>query len=190
MKSTSSFFFTSPRERRLWLYTGGIVAAIFSTLLLGQPFIELLKNQNVQAVFFLLGMLMIGSAIMAYAFITQPSRLEWIMIWSIAAVYLMLFLRLGLAERSHLIEYSALSLSIHQLLTERAKSTRPVHHVNGLAVGITFLISLFDECLQILLPHRVFSVEDIVFNVLTIAMAIGTIAAVQFLKNVKSRYEK
>ena len=48
--------FKSKREKRLWFVTMLVVAAIFSTLLLGQPLQQLFSNQNFQAALFWLGM--------------------------------------------------------------------------------------------------------------------------------------
>ena len=173
--------FTSAREKRLWLFVLLITGAILSTLIIGRPLIELLRDQNLQAIFFLAGMLIIGGTMLLYGLFTKSSAVDLILFIGIGAVYLMLFLRLGLPERSHLIEYSVLALSIHQALQERFQQSRPIL-VKLYAFLLSFSIGLIDELIQLFLPDRVFDFNDIVFNGMAILLAIGISAGVRFLK--------
>ncbi len=111
--------FTSKREKYLWLWALAVVMAIFSTLFIGRPFTKLFKSQDVQAAIFLLGMLLVGIAIVAHALKTKPGKIEIALLSGIIAVYIMWLLRLGLAERNHLIEYSILAIVIHKALSEK-----------------------------------------------------------------------
>ncbi|MBT8256211.1 MAG: hypothetical protein KJO23_06695, partial [Bacteroidia bacterium] len=45
-------FFTSKRERRLWIVSAVMVTTIYATIGLAQAFFELLGNQNVNAILF------------------------------------------------------------------------------------------------------------------------------------------
>ena len=83
------------------------------------------------------------------------------------------FWRLGLAERSHLIEYSVLAIFIHKALLERIQNGEKVPLTALTAFGLTVLIGAIDEGNQYFLPSRVFDVEDIMFNSLAAFMAIG-----------------
>lgn len=166
--------FTSSRERRLWVCAFAVLIAIFTTLFIGQPLIKLFGNQDVQAVVFLFVMALIGVAIIVYSLNAKPGRIELSILFGILAVYTMLFLRLGLAERSHLMEYSVLALFIHAAISERGKQGKQIRVPALLAFIIAFLIGVLDECIQILLPHRVFDPIDILFNGMAVAMAIGS----------------
>ncbi len=55
--------FTSSREKRLWFWVLVVLVAIFSTLFIGQPLIQLFSNQDIQAVFFVLGMVLVAATI-------------------------------------------------------------------------------------------------------------------------------
>ncbi len=185
MNTVSSIFFTFSRERRLWLYAFLMVMTIFSTLFLGRPFLVLLSNQDIQAALFLGGMLLTGVVIVCYGIFTKPNKIDIILYVGIFTIYLLLFLRLGLPERSHLIEYSILTLCIHQILVERIKQGKTISYPLILTFVITFFIGLIDECLQFFIPDRVFDTNDIIFNGIVIFMAIGMSGLIQFFKKEK-----
>ena len=90
----------------------------------------------------------------------------------VAAVYLMVFARMGIPERSHLFEYSVLAVFIYEALLERANQGRRVPVPALLAFLATSLFGVFDECIQAILPSRVFELQDILFNVLAAVMAV------------------
>ena len=165
-------FFTSAREKQLWLYVLIVLITIISTLFFGQPLIEWLSNQNIQAAIFLLAMLLVGTSILIHGLTARPSKTEMTIWIGFSAVYLLLFLRLGLPERSHLIEYSVLAIFIHKALIERVKG-KQILMPAFLALVITIIIGMLDECIQILLPNRVFDPVDILFNSLAGLLAIG-----------------
>ena len=165
--------FTSSREKRLWCWVLAVLVAIFSTLFIGQPLVQLFSNQDIQAVFFVLGMVLVAATIIVHGFQTKPSKIEWTLLLGIIAVYQMLFLRLGLSERSHLIEYSVLAIFIHKALTERKNLDRQILNPALLTLVMAFLIGVIDECIQMVLPNRVFDPADIFFNGMAITMAIG-----------------
>lgn len=116
--------FTSPKEKKLWLYVLIILVAILSTLVFGQPLQKIFQDQNVQAVIFLSGMILTAITIVVHSLKSQSSKKE-IAVWiGIAAVYLMLFLRLGLSERTHLIEYSVLAIFVFSAFSERFRDQK------------------------------------------------------------------
>ncbi|NNL15075.1 MAG: VanZ family protein [Flavobacteriaceae bacterium] len=166
--------FTSIREKRLWLWSLAITITIYSTLFFGQPLATLFEDQNVRAVIFVLVMVLIGTAIMLYSIKTQPSNTEIAVILGVVAVYIMFILRLGMPERSHLMEYSVLAILIHNAIVERLKGGRQIHFPTAFAFLMAFLIGVIDECIQLFIPDRVFDPEDIIFNALAVAMAIGS----------------
>lgn len=174
--------FTSSRERYLWRWVAAVLVAILVTLFFGRPLTDLFTNQNIQAIIFMLGMLLVGTAILVHALRTKPGKTEIAIFIGIIAVYLMLFLRLGLPERSHLIEYSVLAVFIHMALSERAKQVDNMPSPALLAFVLTFLVGVLDECIQIFLPHRVFDLQDIAFNGIAAALAIGSVVVIRWVQ--------
>ncbi|TVZ60193.1 VanZ like family protein [Flavobacteriaceae bacterium MAR_2010_105] len=167
-------WFTSAREQWLWLWVFAVFAAIFSTLVIGKPLATQLRDQNIQALFFGFGLLLVVAAVIVHALKTKPSKMEVALLLGLVAVYIMLIFRLGAPERSHLIEYSVLAICIHKALIERANQRHLVLQPALLAMAMAFLIGVLDESIQLLLPHRVFDPEDIVFNGIAVVMAIGS----------------
>jgi hypothetical protein len=179
---SSNSFFTSNREKALWIYTLIILVGIFLSLIIGRPFLELFKNQELQGGVFLLGMVIIGICIVLYGIVSKPKIVEFILILGIITVYILLFLRLGLPERSHLIEYSTLSLTIHHALIERKKQGKKIPYLSLYALMLACSIGVIDEIIQIFIPKRVFDPNDIMFNCLAALLAIGFSAGLQALK--------
>jgi VanZ family protein len=174
--------FTSSWEKRLWLYALIVLATIVSTLIFGQPLVEVFASQDLRATIFLLVMALVGTTIVIHSIKTRPSRAE-ITIWlGLSAVYIMFFLRLGMPERSHLMEYSVLAIFIHMALIERASQEGKILMPALLALAATFIIGLLDECVQIFLPDRVFDPNDIAFNGFSGLMAIGSRMVLQWIR--------
>jgi ribose/xylose/arabinose/galactoside ABC-type transport system permease subunit len=149
--------FISDRERRLWTWTLVVVVAIYSTLGLARMLAGELRDRELLDASFLLGMLLIGAAIVTLALKTKTGDVEIGIALGVAAVYLLVFLRMAIPEeRSHLIEYGVVAVFIHEALRERASHGRRVPVPALLAVGATALVGLLDKVIQGLLPSRVF----------------------------------
>lgn len=171
--------FTSSREKQLWLYTLFVLLAILSTLIFGGELV-LAMDQDLQAALFFFTMIAIAITIILHGLITKPRKAE-ITIWlGLSAVYIMLFARLGFAERSHLFEYSILAIFIHKALMERAIQEKRTLKPALIAFLTTFAIGTFDECIQLFLPNRVFDFIDILFNGFAAFMAIGASMVLQW----------
>jgi len=122
---TSLPFFTSRRERRLWLWTLLVVAAIYSTLGVVRPLAGILREQGLLGGLFMLGMLLVGAAIFTQGLKTRPRGAEIYVALGVAAVYLLLLTRIATPEeRTHLIEYGVVAVFIYEALTERANHGR------------------------------------------------------------------
>ena len=167
-------FFTSTREKHLWLWAFAVFTAIFSTLFIGQPLARLFSSQDFRAVIFLIVMILVGATIIVHSFRTKPSKIEITVLLGIVAVYIMFILRLGMPERSHLMEYSVLAIFIHKAITERIRNGKQITMPALFSFIIAFLIGVLDEGVQIILPNRVFDPLDILFNGFVIMMAIGS----------------
>mgnify|MGYP005826248269 CR=1 FL=1 len=165
--------FKTSREKFLWMCVLAIFIAIFSTLFIGQPLARFFADQQVQAVIFVFGMLLVGTAILIHALQTKPKKFEIVILLGIVAVYIMLFLRLGSPERSHLFEYSVLALFIHKALIEGVSGGRRISQPALWALISAFFTGVLDECIQLFLPNRIFDPIDILFNGFVVSMAIG-----------------
>lgn len=163
--------FKSAREKRLWLGAHIATATIFLTLFIGNPLANQLREQNIQTIFFVFGMILVGGTILIHGIRTKPNRIELTLLVGSVAVFVMFYLRLGAPERSHMIEYSVLSLFVYSALQERATNNSKLKP-SIKAILIAFCIGVIDETIQIFLPHRVFDFQDILFNGTVILMTI------------------
>lgn len=174
--------FNSSREKRYWFYAMMVLAAIFATLFLGRPLQNFLQDETVQLIFFLSGMLLTGLVILFHGLKVQPEKIELVIWLGILAVYGLLLFRLSAPERSHLMEYSVLAIFVHKAFVERFRAheqwIKPVVLAFITCVGIGIL----DECIQILLPHRVFDPLDILFNTIVILMALAGSSCLNWLR--------
>jgi len=181
--------FTSSREKRFWLYALIVLVAILSTLFLGRPLQEMLRNQNIQAIFFLIGMVLTGATIIIHGLKVRPSKTELVIWVGLAAVYIMFVFRLGVPERSHLMEYSVLAIFIHKAFIERLSPKSQILMPALLALIVSIIIGVFDEVIQMFLPNRVFDRLDILFNSFAALLAISASIALQWVRK-KFRQKK
>lgn len=177
---TSASFFSSKRERRLWLFTLAAVIGIYSTLVLSSTLSKI--DQNLAAAGFLSFMLAVGITVVLLALKIRPRGAEIGVALGIASVYLFLFLRMTIPERSHLIEYSVVAAFIYAALSERKNNGRPVPVPALLAILFTTLIGAFDEFIQIFLPSRVFDPVDIFFNFIASVMAVTAFVLLSWVR--------
>lgn len=170
--------FSSTRERRLWGYALVVVVAIYSTLGLARTLVGLLGNTGLDVWLFLFACILILVTVVTQGLRTRPSAAEWGVAVGIAAAYLLVLVRMAIpTERSHLIEYGVVAICIYEALQERAGQGRRVPVPALLAVLLTGLLGVLDECLQILVPGRFFDPVDMLFNVLAGVMAVTASAA-------------
>ena len=182
--------FSSRRERRLWLWTLAVVAAIYATLGLTGSLAEALREYGLlnAAVFFLLGMFLVGATIVTHGIKVRPGGAEVAVALGVAAAYLMVFTRMViLEERTHLIEYGVLGVFIHEALVERVRQGRRVPLPRVLAIAATAALGLIDEGIQWLLPNRVFDPQDILFNLMAGTMSVGAVVSLAWARRWTSR---
>ena len=164
--------FSSDRERRLWAWAAAAVVAIYVTIGFSGPLLGLVPDDQRAAFFFLLAMFLVGMAALAEGLKFRPRGWEIGIALGIVAVYVMFFLRMTLAERTHLIEYGVVGILIHQALLERASQGRRVTKPALLAVMVATSIGIIDECIQFFVPNRVFDPVDIFFNFMAAGAAV------------------
>ena len=97
--------FSSVRERRLWVCTLAVIVAIYSTLGLTTTLVEVLRNRELFDGTFLVGFLLIWVAILTQGLKVRPRGTEISVGLGVMAVYLMVFARMGIPERTHLIRH-------------------------------------------------------------------------------------
>ena len=165
--------FTSSREKRLWLYCAIVLAAIYSTLSIARPLSAILRERGLIDAGFTFGLILIIIAIVVHGVKNKAGKLEagiWI---GIIAVYIIVAMRMAIPEeRTHLIEYSVLAICIHEAFKERAANDSTIKFPALLSLLLTILMGVLDECIQALLPKRVFDPIDMLFNSLAASMAI------------------
>lgn len=171
----------SIREKQYWLWAILVYITILTTLFIGQPLANELRDQNVQAIFFLLGMVLAASAVIIHGIVNKPSKTEYAILIGIIAVYIMFFFRLGAPERSHLIEYSVLAILLHKAFSERFKAENKISKPAFFSLFLGISLGAVDECIQLLIPHRYFDPVDLFFNGMVVTMAIGTSLLLQWL---------
>lgn len=174
--------FNTSLEKWYWACALLVVAAIFSSLFYGRPLQEAIFDQQTQAVLFLAGLLLCGVAIVLYGLYFRIGRIELFVWLGLIAVYVMLIFRLGAPERSHLIEYSILSVFIHRALLERGHSKTREWASFLWAFVLTSVVGVLDECMQLFLPQRVFDPEDMVFNTLAALLALGSSMSIRLVR--------
>ena len=180
-------YFTTPREKRYWLYAAVVIIGIFFSLSFGEPIIKVFGSHSAQVILFLLGLALTGGAIVMEGLKVRLSKAEISTGLGLVAVFIMFIFRLEAAERSHIIEYSVLAIFIYKAIVERLN---PVNHFlkPGLfAFLATFVVGVVDECIQLFLPYRVFDPQDIVFNTLAALMGIGGSMILQWIRKKFSR---
>lgn len=181
-------FFSSRRERRLWGWTLAVVATIYSTLGLAATLAGFLRNRGQLDDLFVLGLILIGAAILAQGLTWRPRGIELVVALGIVATYLLVFARMAIPEeRTHLIEYGVVAVFVNEALTERASQGRHVPVPALLAVLATAMVGLLDECIQAFLPNRVFDYRDILFNGLAAVMAVAASMALAWARQWRNR---
>ena len=182
--------FSSDRERRLWTWVLVVMVGIYSTLGLASTLVGKLVEENLFTGAFILAFFLIGVAILTQGLKVRPGGIEIGVALGIAAVYLMVFARLGIPERSHLFEYGVVAVFIHEALTERASQGRHVPVPALLAILATSLLGTLDECIQAILPSRVFDWVDILFNILAAVMATAANVVLGWARRLASKFRR
>ena len=106
--------FTSARERRLWLWSLAVVAAIYSTLGLAGSLAARLREDNLMSAAVFVLMILTVATIVGSGLRRRPGRRELWVGLGLTAVYGMAVLRMGVGpeERTHLFEYGVVAVLI------------------------------------------------------------------------------
>ena len=175
--------FTSKREKKLWLGVLIVVIGIYALIFIGRPLAGYLRDREMLSNGFWLAIFLVAATVAWHGWKRRVHYLE-IGIWlGVIAIYLLAFLRMAVPEeRSHLIEYSVLAIFIYEALKERVRNGQYVWKPAIFSIIATSLIGLVDECIQILIPARVFDPIDIFFNTLASILAIGASTTISWVR--------
>lgn len=178
----------SDRERRLWIIVFIAMTVIYSTVGLALKIAKYLEDNDLQAVFFVLGMVLVGATIVTQGLKVRPGGTEIIVSLGLFAVFFMAGTRITLLEeRSHLIEYSVVALFIFEALKERKSNGSDVPLPGLIAILVTSLFGIIDEVIQAVTPKRVFDPQDIFFNT---SAAVFAVIASLILSWIRKKYLK
>lgn len=173
--------FTSNKEKKLWFFVLLIVSIVFSSIWFSLPILEFVRAFKLDFYLFLLMMLLIGITILFHGLMGN-NQFEIVIILGLFSVFMLLFLRLSLPERSHLIEYSILSIFIHNALKERFRTKKSILIPAAFAFLFTVIIGAIDEFIQLFVPYRYFDWIDVLFNSIVAFMAIFTALVLSWIK--------
>jgi len=157
--------FKSKIEKRLWGIVLLITTVIYSSIFVGYPVFKFLSGHNLLGLFFGIAMLLCAFVILLHGFIKDATKTNVLLIISMVIIVGLLWLRLELPERTHLIEYTILSIFVHKAFIERyGKNLKAAFF----ALVVSILIGTTDEVLQLFVPSRFFDYQDIIFNCIVI----------------------
>ena len=175
--------FYSSRERKLWWCVASVIAALIASMGYAQILAGELRSRELLDATFSVGMLLVVLTVVTQGLHSRPRGLELALGFGLVAAYLFVFARLLTPEaRSHLIEYSILAIFIYAALIERQSSGGPVLYPAALAIVASSMIGVLDECVQWLLPHRVFDPFDMLFNFLASLSAVTASVVVSLIR--------
>jgi len=169
-------------EKFYWRCSFLIVLLIFSTLFIGNPLVTWWSHQGSHALVFLTGMLLVGAAILMGALHWEAHCELWAVRLGLTAVFVLFFLRLSLPERSHVMEYSVLTYCLFQALILRYRNRLSLLHFYLITAVLATGIGLLDEGIQNLLPNRVGSWEDVIFDIGAVLFCLFSLSLLGYFK--------
>ncbi len=168
-------FFKSARERKLWLCALAVLVAIYSTVALARSLAGVMRERGILSDSIWIGLFLVGATVVANGLKLRPGKIELAAWLGIAAAYIFILIRMTIPEeRSHLIEYSVLAVFIHEALRERKNNGGKVPVPYLIAFLATAVFGIIDECIQALIPDRIFDPIDMAFNAFAGFLAIAS----------------
>ena len=180
---TGTAWFSSARERRLWIWALVVLIGIYASLGFAPAVAGFLRDRGLLEGTFIFALLLATIAVIALGLSTKARPIEIAVAIGIASVYLMVLTRVALPEeRTHLFEYGVLGALIYLALLERRSQGRRVPVPALLAMGLTAALGLLDESIQYLIPSRFYDIQDVGFNALAGFMAVLAVAALSWAR--------
>lgn len=178
-------FFKSARERKLWFGALAVLVAIYSTVGLARTLAGVMRDRGILSDSIWIGIFLVAATVIAHGLKLRPGKIELAAWLGIAAVYIFILIRMALPEeRSHLIEYSVLAVFIHEALRERKNNGGNVPVPSLIAFLATAIFGIIDECIQALIPARVFDPIDMAFNAFAGFLAIASSLLLNWIRGI------
>ncbi len=177
-------WFTSPKERRLWLWTVAVLAAINMAAVLAGSLVDAIGSETLLGIAFGAGFGLAVAAVIGMA-LARRSRAEVWVALGVASAFLMIPVRSGASslERTHLFEYGLLAGLMYEALAERGASGGRIRFPGLVAIVTTLLFGWLDEAIQALVPGRVYDVRDVLTNGLAALVAVTSLATLRRLRS-------
>ena len=172
---------SSSSERRLWLWAGGLLLAIYASLYSVRPVAEWLRDRGLLSLS--IGLLFLGVAalVVRWCLARSPGRREIAVLAVFAMVYLAVLWPVRMPEeRFHLLEYGLFAGLVYAALLERrlpGGGMRWSAPSAALATLLTGVAGWIDEGIQYLLPNRHYDWLDVGLNLLAAVLAVAALAA-------------
>jgi VanZ family protein len=176
--------FTSPREKRLWLWVLLVTLAIFSTLGFSYKTTDALRDREFLTILVSLGFLLILASVLWHQLMNKPGEYQiWITL-GLLSVALLTVLRWQSQEtRTHILEYSMLAAFTLQALKERrANLVTFKRSPEIIALVVTIAIGMSDEVLQTFLPNRSFELQDLGIDAAAALLTVGSSQVADFVR--------
>ena len=173
--------FRSSRERRLWLWAGALVVAIYASLYSVRPLADWLRQRHLLRAAILILFVVVVAAVLRWVLARAPGRRELATLALFGALYMLALWPVRMPEeRFHLIEYGLLAGLVYAALLERQRpgaAMRWSASRAALAVLLAGIAGWLDEGIQYLLPNRHYDWLDVALNLLAAVLAVGAAAA-------------
>lgn len=170
-------------ERRWWRISLGYLAGIYLSLYPLQFVLDFLRSRNLLRLSLAALFVAAAAAVAVWMRRRGATRLEWLALGGIGAVYAALLERMTIVqERLHLLEYGLLALGFRAALDARRRSgagPAGAWSVPAGAWALTAAAGWLDEGIQAVLPNRVYDLRDVGFNALAGALALASAAALE-----------
>ena len=173
--------FRSRRERRLWLWSGALLAVIYASLYSVRPLAEWLRERNLLRGTILLLFLVVAALILRWFLARAPGWREVAVLALFGVLYLVVLWPVRMPEeRVHLLQYGLIAGLVYAAVLERQLPGGAMRWSPGraaVAVLLTGLAGWGDEGIQYLLPNRHFDWFDVGLNLLAAVLGVGSLAA-------------
>lgn len=173
--------FLSARERRLWLWTGALLVAIYASLYSVRPLAEWLRERNLLRATILALFLLVAVFILRWFLARAPGWREIAVLALLGALYLAVLWPVRMPEeRFHLLEYGLFAGLVYAALLERQRPGGPLRWSTSraaLAILLTGLAGWGDEGIQYLLPNRHYDWFDVGLNLLAAVLGVASLSA-------------
>ena len=180
----SLYLRAGPQRVRAWFAALVYVAFVYSTIPYMPKVWSLLRGYTGEAIrhagivaVVIFAVAIIVSIIRTRAHYTLP---RYVLLAGLAAVYAYLLSAFAQfpAERLHLVEYGFMGYMFLRAL----RIDLPTGWAYAVAWGITVLVGIGDECIQLVLPQRFFEVKDIQLNAISAGLGLCVVRLVETAK--------